>query len=48
VRSIDEAVDWVKRAQDNDGVVTRRPIFESADFGHAVTPELRARAGAGL
>jgi hypothetical protein len=43
VRSIDEAVEWVKRAPDNDGVVTLRPIFEAADFGSELTPELRAR-----
>jgi hypothetical protein len=43
VRSLDEAVEWVKRAPDNDGVVTLRPIFEAADFGAELTPELRAR-----
>ena len=43
VRSIDVAVEWVKRAPDNDGVVNIRPIFEAADFGKDLTPELRAR-----
>jgi hypothetical protein len=43
VRSIDEAVEWVKRAPLADGVVTIRPIFEAADFGTELTPELRAR-----
>src|SRR5262252_1781626 len=43
VRSIDEAVEWVKRAPFDDGVTTIRPIFEAADFGKELTPELRAR-----
>jgi hypothetical protein len=45
VRSIDEAVEWVKRAPIDDGVTTIRPIFEPADFGE-LTPELRAREAA--
>ena len=40
VRSIDEAVEWVKRAPIDDGVTTIRPIFEAADFGAQLTPEL--------
>jgi hypothetical protein len=43
VRSIDEAVEWVKRSPVDDGVVILRPIFEAADFGKDLTPELRAR-----
>jgi hypothetical protein len=43
VRSIEEAVEWVKRAPLADGVTTIRPIFEAADFGKELTPELRAR-----
>jgi hypothetical protein len=43
VRSIDEAVEWVKRAPLADGVTTIRPIFEAADFGEELTPALRAR-----
>jgi hypothetical protein len=46
VRSIDEAVEWVKRAPLDDGVTTIRPIFEAADFGKDLTPELRAREAA--
>jgi hypothetical protein len=44
VRSIDEAVEWLKRAPFDGGVeVTIRPVFEAADFGAELTPELRAR-----
>ena len=46
VRSIEEAVVWVKRAPLADGVTTIRPRFESADFGKELTPELRAREAA--
>jgi len=44
VRSIDEAVEWLKRAPFEDGVeVTIRPVFEPEDFGKELTPELRAK-----
>ena len=44
VRSIDEAVEWLKRAPFDGGVeVTIRPIFEAEDFGKELTPELRAK-----
>jgi hypothetical protein len=44
VRSIDEAVEWLKRAPFDGGVeVTIRPIFEAEDFGQELTPELRAK-----
>ncbi len=48
VRSMDEAVEWLKRAPFNaEGAepveVEIRPIFEAADFGEAFTPELRAQ-----
>jgi hypothetical protein len=46
VRSIDEAVEWVRRAPFHDGVATIRPIFEMADFGKELTPEFRARGEA--
>jgi hypothetical protein len=42
VKSMDEAVDWLKRAPFDDGTeVEIRPIFELDDFGPAMTPELR-------
>ena len=44
VRSIDEAVEWLKRAPFDAGVeVTIRPVFEAEDFGKELTPELRAK-----
>src|SRR6476620_5693219 len=42
VRSIEEAVEWLKRAPFDGGVeVTIRPIFAPEDFGKELTPELR-------
>ncbi len=44
VKSMDEAVDWLKRAPfDGDTEVDIRPIFEADDFGKELTPELRAQ-----
>jgi hypothetical protein len=45
VKSVDEAVEWLKRAPFEAGVeVTIRPIFTPEDFGKELTPELRAKA----
>jgi len=42
VKSIDEAVEWVKRAPFLPGdEIEIRPVFEAEDFGEAFTPELR-------
>jgi hypothetical protein len=42
VKSIDEAVEWLKRAPFDGGTeVTIRPVFEPEDFGRELTPELR-------
>lgn len=42
VKSIDEAVEWLKRAPFNDGdTIEIRRVFEAEDFGDALTPELR-------
>jgi hypothetical protein len=42
VRSMDEAVEWLKRAPFGGGTeIEIRPIFESEDFGAQFTPELR-------
>jgi hypothetical protein len=41
VRSIEEAVEWLKRAPFQDTEVEIRPIFEAEDFGAELTPELR-------
>jgi hypothetical protein len=44
VRSIEEAVEWLKRAPFDGGVeVTIRPVFDPEDFGNELTPELRAK-----
>jgi len=44
VKSIDEAVEWLKRAPFDDGAeVELRPFFEAEDFGAEYTPELRAQ-----
>ena len=44
VRSIDEAVEWLKRAPFDGGTELEiRPIFEAEDFGKEFTPELRAQ-----
>jgi hypothetical protein len=43
VKSIDEAVEWLKKAPFDGGTeIEIRPIFEAEDFGAALTPELRA------
>lgn len=44
VKSMDEAVEWLKRAPFGGGVeIEIRPIFEAEDFGAQLTPELRER-----
>jgi hypothetical protein len=41
VRSLDEAIEWIKRAPFQEGAVEIRPVFEADDFGEEFTPELR-------
>jgi hypothetical protein len=41
VKSMDEAIEWMKRAPFQEGDVEIRPVFEADDFGEAFTPELR-------
>src|ERR1700694_2017927 len=44
VKSIDEAIEWLKRAPFDGGTeVEIRPVFEAADFGAQLTPELKAQ-----
>ena len=47
VKSLDEAIEWVKRVPDpmpgTDAVIEIRPVFEADDFGEELTPELRAK-----
>ena len=44
VRSLDEAIEWVRRCpnpMEGESVIEIRPVFEAEDFGEAFTPELR-------
>jgi hypothetical protein len=44
VKSIEEAVEWLKRAPFDGGTeVEIRPVFEFADFGAQLTPELKTQ-----
>jgi hypothetical protein len=45
VRSIDEAVEWIRRSpfQKSSETIEIRPVFEAEDFGPGLTPELRAQ-----
>ena len=45
VKSLDEAIEWVKRVPDpmpsSEAIIDIRPVFEAEDFGEELTPELR-------
>lgn len=46
VRSMDEAVEWLRRCpnpHEEEGEVEIRPVFEAADFGDNLTPEAKER-----
>jgi hypothetical protein len=46
VRSMDEAIEWVKRCpnpHNEDSDIEVRQVFESEDFGDAFTPELQKK-----
>jgi hypothetical protein len=44
VKSMNEAVEWLKRAPFDGGTeIEIRPVFEADDFGKEFTPELRAQ-----
>src|ERR1700693_3499001 len=46
VNSLDEAIEWVKRAPkplEGDTEIEIRQVFEASDFGAEFTPELRAQ-----
>jgi hypothetical protein len=46
VKSLQEAIDWVKRCpnpMEGESIVEIRPVFEMEDFGSELTPELRAK-----
>ena len=47
VRSLEEAIEWVKRCpnpMEGESQIEIRPVFEAEDFGEAFTPELREQA----
>ena len=44
VRSLDEAIEWVRRCPNphlDDGEIEIRPVHSCEDFGEALTPELK-------
>jgi hypothetical protein len=41
VKSLDEAIEWIKRAPFEETEIEIRPVFEAEDFGAEFTPELR-------
>jgi hypothetical protein len=44
VRSLEEAVEWVRRMpnpMNSESIVEIRPVFEAEDFGNEFTPELQ-------
>ncbi|QDL39098.1 YciI family protein [Rhodoferax sediminis] len=46
VRSLDEAIEWVRRCPnpfDTDSEIEIRQVFEAEDFGAEFTPELRGQ-----
>jgi hypothetical protein len=47
VKSMDEAIEWVKRIPNPEGTpdseIEIRPVFEADDFGEEFTPELREK-----
>jgi hypothetical protein len=46
VKSMDEAIEWAKKCpnpMESGGVLEIRPLFETADFGDTLTPEVKAQ-----
>ena len=43
VDSLQDAIDWIKKAPFKDTEIEIRPIFEAEDFGAEFTPEARAQ-----
>ena len=42
VRSMEEAVEWLKRAPFGGGAeIELRPVYETEDFGDVITPEMK-------
>ena len=46
VKSLEDAIEWLKRCPNphfEETEVEIRPVFEAADFGEALTPEIKAQ-----
>jgi len=46
VKSLEDAIEWLKRCPNphfEETEVEIRPVFEAADFGEALTPEVKAQ-----
>jgi hypothetical protein len=43
VKSREEAIEWIKRSPFQEGEIEIRQVFEAADFGDSMTPELLAK-----
>lgn len=43
VKSIDEAVEWIRRSPFREGEIEIRPVFEADDFGDSLPPDVRER-----
>jgi len=41
VKSMDEAIEWIKRSPFQETEIEIRPVFEAEDFGAEFTPEAR-------
>ena len=41
MKSLDEAIEWLKRAPFQEGEVEIRQVFEVEDFGPALKPEFK-------
>lgn len=44
-KSLDEAIEWLKRAPFEETEIEIRQVFEAEDFGAEFTPELREQEG---
>ena len=43
VKSVDEAVEWVRRSPFQEGDIEIRPVFSAEDFGAALPPDVAAQ-----
>jgi hypothetical protein len=43
VKSMDDAVEWIRRSPFQEGEIELRPVFEAEDFGQALPPDVAAK-----